>query len=252
MTVLIGLDLAWSSRNPTGAVLLAPTSGGGFEVREHTRLGGDDELVPWVLERAGAGPAVVAVDAPLVAPNPPGTSRPVDREVTRLFARQHAGAYPGNRERCARPVELAARFCRRGWSVDPSVRGARRRVLLEVYPHAAGVRLFGLERIVKYKKGPVEERRVGLARFQRLLHERLPRLDPPVRPFPRERVAELRGRALKDLEDRLDAVVCAAMAARFAHAPERCEVLGDVATGYVVVPRDESGDGSVRARRRKG
>jgi len=234
---LIGLDLAWGERNPSAAVRLERGGDGVLAVAEHLALRGDDELLAWLDERAPAGPALVAVDAPLIAPNPAGTARRCDRLVTRRFGRFHAGAYPANRERCQRPLRLAAALVERGWTLDPwKGRTGTWRCALEVFPHAAATLLFGLERIIKYKKGPLAERRLGLARLQELLHERLPQVEPPLRPFAREEVAHLRGRALKHLEDRLDALLCAAVAARWLERPWSCEVVGDTAGGYILVP----------------
>jgi predicted RNase H-like nuclease len=234
---LLGLDLAWSEHNPSGAVRLGGRTGGVFEVLEHLTLGDDDEVLAWLEARASQGPALVGIDAPLIAPNAAGTARRCDRLVSRRFGRFDAGVYPANRSRCARPLRLAAALVERGWTLDPwKGRQGAWRAALEVFPHAASIGLLGLERIVKYKQGPVAARRSGLQRLQELLHERLPRGSPPVLPFAREDVALLRGRDLKDLEDRLDAVLCAAMAARWRVAPWTCEVIGDPAAGYVLVP----------------
>jgi predicted RNase H-like nuclease len=41
---------------------------------------------------------------------------------------------------------------------------------MEVYPHPAMIRWFGLERILKYKRGTVAERRREFRRYQSLLH----------------------------------------------------------------------------------
>jgi len=249
-TTLIGLDLAWGERNPSGAVRLERAGGGALTVVEQRTLGGDDELLAWLDERCGDGPALVAVDAPLIAPNPAGTARRCDRVLSRRFARFHAGVYPANRELCARPLRLAAALAERGWTLDPwKGRKAPWRCALEVFPHAAAVGLLGLERIVKYKKGPVAQRRAGLAQLQELLHARLPGIEPALRPFARADVAALRGRALKDLEDRLDAVLCAAMAARWLERPWSCEVIGDPAAGYILVPLLDAAGGAEQAIR---
>ena len=236
----IGLDLAWREHNPSGAVLMCERNGG-YSVEEHVCLGSDDEIVAWLEGRATRGPAIVAIDAPIVAPNPPGTSRACDREVTRKFGRFHAGAFPANRVIARRPTALAQRLIALGWSIDPhaAARG-NGRYLIEVFPHAATVGLFKLQQIVKYKHGHVAQRRAGLARFQELLHERLPRLEPMIEPFAREDVLVLRGRGLKHLEDRLDALVCAALVAVYRRDSATCEVLGDVDAGYILVPRLES------------
>jgi predicted RNase H-like nuclease len=247
---LLGLDLAWSERNPSGAVRLARRADGVLEVVERRTLGRDDEVLAWLEQRAPRGPALVGIDAPLIAPNPAGTARRCDRKVSARLGRFHAGVYPANRARCERPLRLAARLLERGWTLDPwKARKGSWRGALEVFPHAAAVGLLGLERIVKYKKGPVAARRAGLERLQDLLHERLPRGPQPLMPFEREQIGGLRGRGLKDLEDRLDALLCAAMTARWLEAPWTCEVIGDPSAGYVLVPRLAGGAGGPRAMR---
>jgi predicted RNase H-like nuclease len=270
--VILGLDLAWSDRNASGAVALrhagdggtpaAPWPPAGYVAGEPETLAGDDDVLCWV-EREGRDPPVVlAVDAPLLAPNGTG-GREADRATSRLYAWAHAGAYPANSVRCARPVRLAAALEARGWSVCPFelrqvLESARRtdrpphgRFAIEVYPHAACVGLLGLPRIITYKKGRVATRRAGLARLQELLHERLPALppavSPPIGPFVRRDIAALRGRALKGYEDQLDALLCAAMAAAYMHAPAECVIAGascatEARNGYIVVPRPRRPD----------
>jgi predicted RNase H-like nuclease len=55
-----------------------------------------------------------------------------------------------------------------GW--EPKV---GKRTAAEVYPHPAMVRMFGLPRIVKYKKGSVLERRKEFGRLQQLIRKML-------------------------------------------------------------------------------
>jgi len=49
----------------------------------------------------------------------------------------------------------------------------------------------------------------------------------------------LRGKGLKGLEDRIDALMCAYMTFYFWYWRERrCEVIGDLMTGYIIGPRN--------------
>lgn len=244
---ILGIDLAWSARNPTGVVAIERSAGTtGWHVSGRWTLTTDDEILELVSAQlwsktveGTASPLLLAIDAPLIAPNPGGTARPADREVTRRFARFHAGAYPANRDLCPRPLGLAARLESRGFSLDPNDALQGRPTAVELFPHAAAVGLFGLDRIFKYKKGPVAARRRELARFQELLRRELPRLPSPVEPPPEDPVDLLRGRALKAREDLLDAHLCAAAAAAFLANPDEFETLGDLESGYVLVPRLE-------------
>ena len=243
---ILGIDLAWSARNPTGVVAIerSPPDRGWRFIGRWT-VTSNDEIVELVmslgLETNPPGTTqvapVLAIDAPLIAPNPGGTSRPADREITRRFARFHAGAYPANQTLCPRPLALARRLETLGFSLDPKEALRERPTAIEVFPHAGAVGLFGLNRILKYKNGPVAQRRRELSRFQRLLREELPRLHPSVEPPPDGTIAHLRGAALKQREDLLDAHLCATVAAVYLDRPERFDVVGDLEHGYVLVPR---------------
>jgi len=250
---LLGLDLAWVSRNRTGAVALHPHDQG-YRAAEPITLGDDRSILDWATgESAVSILTVLAIDAPLFAPNPPGTSRQADKRTTQLYGWAHAGVDPANYKIAARPMALAAQLEARNWYLCPYAlrtelttarherRDPRGLFALEVYPHAACVGLFGLQRIISYKKGRVAVRRSGLMRLQDLLRERLPALSPPIQPFAHTDIDALRGRALKAFEDRLDALLCATMAAVFVQTPERCETAGadtaeEVRCGYIVVP----------------
>src|ERR1700693_3647037 len=86
------------------------------------------------------------------------------------------------------------------------------RFQIEVHPHAAAVSLFGLKRIVKYKRGTREQRARGLRRFRRLLISRLPALDPALS----LRLPPVPGTGtIKPVEDKIDAVLCAYIGARW-------------------------------------
>jgi predicted RNase H-like nuclease len=105
------------------------------------------------------------------------------------------------------------------------------------------IRLFQLNRIISYKKGPPAERRVGL----HLLHGNLRELaaaDHGLKPSEcldallGTDLATRRGAALKRHEDLLDAVFCAYLAWHFWRwGQERNEVFGDLRTGYIVLPK---------------
>ena len=107
-------------------------------------------------------------------------------------------------------------------------------VLPLISVHAATVNLFGLARIVKYKRGTREQRARELRRLRRLMLLRLPELDPvlslwlPIVP---------RTGNLKPTEDQIDAVLCAYLAARWWYwATQRNRLYGTEQDGYIVVP----------------
>ena len=104
--------------------------------------------------------------------------------------------------------------------------------------------MFRRKRIIKYKKGPVASKRAGLTELiesvrKYLCNETPPLLDSPALSalFDTD-VTALRGRAMKSFEDRVDALLCAYMAAYYWRwREERCRVYGDVKAGYIICPK---------------
>ena len=238
----IGIDLAWGNRNPTGLAHLV-SDGAGCRLVRADRLTTDREILEWV-EACGGNDVWLGIDAPIIARNPPGTSRPADKMVSARFGRYHAGVYPANRVRCERPIRLCRKLRRRGFSSNPFLPGRGGRRQLETFPHLVQVAFFERPRIIKYKKGPVSARQAGLSEFQTAIGTYLTGQDPPLLPsralshLLREDPKALRGAALKSLEDRLDALLCAYTAFYFHTWGEtRCEVIGDHAQGYIIAFR---------------
>ncbi len=230
----IGIDLAWGANGRTG---LAAVDDDG-RLLDSASVRTDAEIAGWL---DAHGPAVVvAVDAPLVVPNATGR-REAERLIGLVYARYDAGAHPTNRSRPwmdpPRGMQLAES---RGWSVDPDHTGTEQRpVCLEVYPHPGMVGLFGLGRVVPYKKGSFADRRAGFERLVGLI-ETLPALDLPrsaAWASVRERLAAAtRLVDLDRLEDEVDAVFCAHLAWRWARRDGSLVVYGDLRQGYVVAP----------------
>ncbi len=239
----IGIDLAWSPRNPSGGFALEVEGGVAHQVGWRAGLTSDEEVVAFVAAMSGHGSALVAIDAPLAVPNQEG-ARPCDREVTRVFGRFQAGAHPANRRALGRygglrGERLARRLVAAGFHRDPHIhRQVPTRQLVEVYPHPGMVALFGLERTLKYKRGAIARRRAELGRLETLLLG-LARGTPALRPGDdwRRDILALRGGALKQYEDLLDSLFCAYTAAYcWHHGPTHYVVFGDASQGHILVP----------------
>lgn len=220
----LGIDFGWQSQ-PSGCVAIKRSRVVSFERPETP-----EDVLEWV--DSFDGDAMAAVDAPLVIPNATGM-READKQMHRVFGRQHAGCYPANLGRpfAARTTAFARALEDRGFrhaaSIEPRARG---RFQIEVHPHAATVRLFKLDRIIKYKRGPLDARRRELSRYRSLLLGLLPGVSLPAVPS--------NGRDLKDLEDRLDGLLCAHIGEWWwKHGSRRSDVYGTAADGYIVVPR---------------
>lgn len=244
--VFVGLDLAWSRRNRTGGAVIQ----NGMLIDYTGLLGSDEEIVKFVAAHLPAqAPAVLAVDAPLWVPNATGRRR-CDAEVSAAWAAFEAGAYPANRQlllsSCGsiRGEELAALFAEHFGFVQaaPLPFRGEGRLMCEVFPHPAHASLFGLQRTLKYKRKSgrsPEAITAEFSRYQQLLAG-LAQFDPPLaglEDITAVDASAMRGKALQELEETLDAVTCAYVAwYGWWHGPERQRVYGSVSEGHILAP----------------
>jgi len=243
--VFIGIDLAWSEANPSAAVALNWVGQCGRPFLWTSNLGKNAEILEFVEKAAGSGPALVAVDAPLLVPNETGT-RPCDRELSQAYRKAHAQAYPANRRRLGpviRGEALVEGLRAKGFHFSPRVVAQKQvRQVVEVFPHPAMVELFGLPHILQYKARPgrsLSFRRKELSRFCALLRslkEAEPAMDSePILSFAKP--GRQKGKALKALEDLLDALFCAYIALHLWYwGKEGYRCFGDEKSGYILVP----------------
>ena len=236
----VGVDLAWGQRNPTGVAVLDADG-----VLQHVGAAGADDDVLAQLGPYTDGPCVVAIDAPLVVTNSTGT-RPCETALNRDFRRFDAGAHPAN-------TSLAwfadggrgARLCR-ALDLDLDPRSPSPRRAIEVYPHAAAVGLFGLDRTLKYKHKQGRDfahLQSELAKLV-LLVEGLPGLDATSQLQWRRlaetvRTATLKAELRRD-EDPIDAVLCAYVAHFATQHPDDVTIYGEPSTGCIVTPTPRS------------
>ncbi len=245
--IFIGLDLAWSPRNRSGAAVIVEEADGGQLKAPPVLLHTDDQIVAYIEEHAGASPAIVAVDAPLWVPNIRG-QRLAETELAHAFRRYEAGAHPANRQRLAiagvvRGEALVTALQQRGFSHTVTITpGVAVRQVIEVFPHPAMIALFGLERTLKYKARANRSRDLRLRAWQHYQQHlfALTTADPQLRghaEFVQQDVARLRGQALKAYEDQVDALFCAYIALYAWHwGSTRCRTFGTLAEGYIFTP----------------
>jgi predicted RNase H-like nuclease len=238
----LGLDLAWSKKNPSGLAAL-DREGRLIDLSSDQR--GDDQILSWVRTHLGDCGAI-AIDMPTIVNNPSG-SRRCERELRTDFHKYSAGPYPANTglpmfRDGGRAHQLLEQLAEDGvvhtCSVLPS---DPRTVAFEVFPHPATIELFGLERVIAYKKkqrhwdGVLAE----WARYRALLGS-LAEADPPLTIGPEfDLPAAVERRRYKRRDDELDAILCAYVAAfvwRRGTASERVRVYGDMTDGHIVVP----------------
>ncbi|WP_321473988.1 DUF429 domain-containing protein [uncultured Paludibaculum sp.] len=237
MSVFIGVDLGWYGK-PTGLASVV-LDGAGIRLRTVTRLESTGAILDWVRTEIGDQGGVVGVDAPTVIRNAAGI-RPAERELNKDFRRFHAGCHAANlglpfaSRVLAFSHQLEEAGFRHGANMQAKANG---RFQIEIHPHAASIRLFGLTRIVKYKRGRRAERAVELARLRGLMLSRLPEGDPPLTLT----LPEIPEKGpTKPVEDQIDAVLCAYIAAHWWWwGTTRNTVYGSNEDGFIVVPGGE-------------
>lgn len=208
------------------------------------------DILAWVDCWAEKESAIVAVDAPTIITNATGM-RTADRLTHKYFGRYHAGAYPANLRSpyADRTVAFGHSLAARGFAhaptITPSTPG---RYQIEVYPHPAIVNLFGLNQILKYKKGTLAQRQLELAKLHQYIGDILTILEPPLAPDSIGKIPQVQTsrrdsrisptlKTLKAIEDQLDAILCAYIGAHWWYWGEpRNLVLGSVEEGYIVIP----------------
>ncbi len=249
MPTFIGLDLAWTTHRESGICWF---EGETAEDLRCTRLEAavcDTEGLAGEVA-AVEGPAVVAIDAPLLYT----PQRWAEREVARRFGRYKASPHQAHyavRQGYMAGIDLGKALQRHAVTLDPKplLQGDRaRRIAVEVYPHTVHVRLFGLAERLPYKpkaRRSVTFRREVMQQYQRHLRALIEREGPGIlhsvdvaRALAPDTAANARGAALKRLDDTLDGLTCALSAWLLWKYPDRWEMIGDL-NGYIVAPREQ-------------
>jgi len=235
----VGVDLAWGQRSPTGVAAL--DSNGALC---HVAVAGDDADVLAQLTPFVGGDCVVAFDAPLVVTNASG-NRPCEAALNRDFRRFDAGAHPANTGLTwFADGGRAARLCT-ALDLDLDPRSSSPRRALEVYPHAASVVLFGLDRTLKYKQKQgrdfpqLQSELLRLIDFIEGLRTASPAIDLRSAGWTdlRHSVQTATRKAhLRRAEDPIDAVLCAYIARFASERPNDVTVYGETETGCIVTP----------------
>jgi len=186
----IGIDLAWSEDNNSGVATLEDD-----EVVYVDTIRGTSEIANFI----GNYPdAKVGVDAPLYVPNETG-NRDIEKEFLRDFSSKKLGVYPVNRELLKQKNGSIV-----GEVLASKIGQKLGDTLFEVYPHATIMNCFhGSVLPYKRKSGrDVKFIKGQLDILQNYLLENL-KGDFAVD------ISKLKGKRLKDHEDKLDAIVCA-------------------------------------------
>ena len=226
MTTYLGIDLAWGDKQRTGLAVLDADA----RLLHVSTVRTDEEIEAALTPFLGPD-CVAGIDAPLVVTNPTG-SRPAEQALSRDFRKYEAGTHPSNTGKTEfMNGTRGARVCKLlGLEIH--------RTGIEVYPHAAIVALFGLDKTLKYKAKPGRDLDSLRAELLRLIGyvERIVTTDAAFATLRADVVAAARKSELRLVEDQIDAVICAYIVWYADRHPDRVTAYGDDETGIIVTP----------------
>ena len=246
MTSVLGVDAAWTDRNPSGVALIrigldglwecvafAPSYDSFVEVaagnpvrwkEPPTASGLDPQTLLRAAERLLGGEriTVVSVDMPLSKTDITGR-RKADNDVSKEFGARGCGTHSPTRDR---PGKVSRDFhqslSRLGYRL--AVAKPRADTLIEVYPAPALLHLLGCEYRVPYKvartrrywpRDDREKRAKRLIRKFGIIHEGLSEAIRGIPAFVPQLPYSGTLSSLKRYEDALDSLVCAWVGARY-------------------------------------
>ena len=241
----IGVDFGWSS-GASGLCCLE-WKNNSLEIVDLRTLLKIEDILAWIDCWTSASlPALIAVDAPTIITNQTGM-RLCDKLTHKHFGRYHAGCYPANLGLKFAPrttgfgKSLLAKNFHHAPTIKPQQLG---RYQIEVFPHPATINLFGLKKILKYKKGRLAHRQQELSKLRSYITKVLPNLEPALSLDSLNEIPEIAqkqtGKELKAIEDLLDSLLCAYVAAHWwywGESEQKNLVLGNLETGYIIISK---------------
>jgi predicted RNase H-like nuclease len=239
----IGIDLAWKMKpSPSerrSAVAALDEQARMIYYKECT---GDQEIVDAV-DKLASGGCVIGVDAPLIVP-PDTEGR---RICEGMLMEMEVRIFPTDPKRFeewyggCRGVVLVELLHEgdHGYEIVDRLPASTDKAVVETYPTGSWKRLFG--DIPKFKGVPAEEKRKALLRLKELIKWGMPPRYPPVKLDTLDKTREDLGRLsvlqLDIYGDALDAVMSAYTVMLWAKDTSSCEVVGDLKTGFVLLPK---------------
>ncbi len=234
----LGLDLAWAPRHSSGGAVLELREEG-LKLVSSCSLRAHEDILSWIARNRGRDGVTLAVNAPIIVENT-GGQRTCDAMLHQHFAAHLVDEYQVNLVNASHPRTIGRALMRMGFDPNPAAEGDR---VVETYNQATQVLLWNVDRPIRLKSGPVGARKDAVARFRETMVEMLDGAEPMLIDSPA--LSELvnadlpssNGSRIGELEERLEAVLCAYTAAYLnIRGPADCAFLGDLTEGYVLLP----------------
>ena len=235
----LGLDLGWTPRDPSGGAVLETTEAGNLILVTAESLRTHEDTLRWVSKNRGRGHCTLTVNAPVIIENLSG-SRPCDRLLLEHFGRFKIDEDANNNISASHPRTMAKAWMRMGFDPDPGSESDR---IIETHFQAAQIMLFGLDRPIRIKSGPIGSRKESVDRLRELIQERMMDGTPMLEPSDAldsildAHLPDLNGTRIGELEERIEALITAYVGAVLGQVGgDACAFLGDLDKGYILLP----------------
>lgn len=236
---LAGIDLAWHGEKNPSAIAIGTLIDRELSLEKlEPALLGLLNVLDFICKQELSG---IAIDAPLIIENQEG-QRECEKALSRDYGSRKASCHTSNKSlypNCL-SVSLSSSLKERGYQ-----HLTEKQWLIECYPHPAIIECFGLSERLAYKKGRISEKKSGQINLANLLlkleSSSILKLKIPTefRYFLLEsHIKSLRGCALKNNEDALDAIICLYIAGLY-QIGVSCITYGDAKQGYIWIPKEK-------------
>lgn len=235
MRVVLGIDAAWTEREPSGVALIMDDGSGwrlgqvcaSYEefllapdsdpiTRHRGSVPNPGQLLRAAESKAGSAPDIVAIDMPL-SKTPITSRRVADNMISSIYGSRGGGTHTPSAIRPGKiSDDLRAGFDAADYPLAVTMPTGRN--LIEVYPHPALIELAVSEQRLPYKhskigkywrhEAPAVRRRMLLEVWGQILDLIEVRIGGTRAALPLPAL-DSRGYQMKAFEDQLDAVICA-------------------------------------------
>ena len=230
-TVYIGIDLAWGEKNLSGFCVMDAQC----RILELDLIKESDVMLHKIFEYQKEFAVKVGIDAPLAVNNIHG-NRDIEKLFLKDFSKYKISMLPINRmimlkiASSMKAPKLGIHLLEHGFNFNMDSSNT----LSEVYTHSTIAVLFNDYKIIPYKRK--KGRSTAMIRSALEYYRKCLQFISGAETFFAEDISKLKGAALKDYEDQLDAITCAYTMLYADHHPKRCKTYNGEAGSILVTP----------------
>ncbi len=239
----VGIDLAWSTRNPSGLTILKLEKNK-LSILYADSILSDNEIISIIQNHIPNNkPCLIGIDAPIVVKNELG-QRIAEKLLNKDFKKYNACAHPSNRTRLSswtgniRGEEIAKKLNSTNFKHKFLKKSKEDiRSYYEVFPHSACIVLFKLNSILKYKAKKNRELKLRQKELEKLYQYIKKNFKINLDILGKIEFSELKGKQFKKTEDILDSIVCAFIVYYYWCDISKTKIYGNLKEGYILTPK---------------